>query len=290
MTLPESRRLPVASYDLVVYFGVGILALPFFRVWVAEPLSLRPPEGSLLFPSFAFVGTAILTLLVLFAGYALGHVIALFSSFFVERFVQLWLGYPSDIWLSACARGVEARRQIIRDRVVSARYGGAMLIVSLFHLPLAPFYAVMWVARGFDFYFTKLPCELHPLLLKKLKAERLPVPVQHGSTWPKVLKQYVVNNCPVAYTRMSNHRVVFGLLRSLAFLAVCFLWAQIGFAAVDLWDGGAVTIHLVRWLVIGTTATLLIIGFAKFNRRFFEESVYAFLLTRSTDASSPSER
>jgi hypothetical protein len=154
-------------------------------------------------------------------------------------------------------------------------------------VPLFPLYAVLISLRWFDFYFSKLPFEIRSVLDDRLRVEKVPIAVAQGTPWPKVLKQYVVNNCPVAYARMSNHRVVFGLLRSLALLALCAAWVEIGLA-IAAWIKGdsSALFHAVGWLTFAVLATFLIIGFAKFNRRFFEESVYAFVFKRGSDATN----
>lgn len=287
--MTDIRRLPFASYDLVVYFGVGILALPFLRLYVARPLQLQVPAEALIFAGSPFVNAAVLTLLVLFSGYALGHVIALFSSYFIEQFVRTWLGYPSEVWLDTskhCGGNPGSltetdRRALILKRVRSTRLRRHSIVVTAFHFPLTHVYVFIWFTRWFDFYFSKLPCELYHPLIQRIREVGIPAELLTSSAWPKVLKQYVVNNCPVAYSRMSNHRVVFGLLRSLAFLALMAAWVELALSVAAIWTEEVDLIrHLIAWLLFAGAAAFLLVGFAKFNRRFFEEAVYAFLLSR----------
>jgi len=71
----ELVRPPFANYDVVVYFGCGLFALPLIYHYLVEPSQLR-------FPRFhfdlgmPFANEAISTLSLLFAVYLLGHIIA----------------------------------------------------------------------------------------------------------------------------------------------------------------------------------------------------------------------
>ena len=75
---------PFATYDVVVYFGAGLFAVPFLIRYLAVPLGLPDPafltEES---DQVAFEIVRILTIITFV--YVLGHIIAFFSSHLIEK-------------------------------------------------------------------------------------------------------------------------------------------------------------------------------------------------------------
>lgn len=290
VSVEDVKRLPFATYDILVYLGVGILALPFARDFIVAPLGLALPGLNIKSDS-EFVKAAFQTLYLLFVGYAVGHGIAYVSSYFVERFIHEWLRYPSDVWLSLSNRRGVSRFSIFNSNINSTRPHVAPLMTGLFHLPLWPIYAVIHASDSFGFYTPKLDASFLPLLREKVLALGIPTPVTHRSRWPKSLEHYVSNNSPVGYSRLYNYLVIFGLLRSLAFLLVLLTWIQlIGMFAHPSFSsdhrltgwcfGDPAPSDWMSYGAMALFASLTVMAFGKFNRRFFEECVYAFIMTK----------
>lgn len=79
--------------------------------------------------------------------------------------------------------------------------------------------------------------------------------------------------------------MIFGLLRSLAFLGlICTWFLLIRLCLVISWQS------ILTFVAAAVTTTMLVSGFAKFNRPFFEESVYAFILSKLVWGQRPLER
>jgi len=287
--MEDVKRLPFANYDILVYLGVGILALPIAREFVIIPLGLTLPVVTAATDS-AFVRAAFETLYLLFTGYALGHVIAYVSSYFIERFIHEWLRYPSDVWLSLGNRRGATRFSVFNSNINTTEISLASLLTGLFHFPLWPLYALVHASDSFGFYTPKLDSAFLQPVRDKVVKLGIPTPVTHRSKWAKSLEHYVANNSALGYTRLYNYLVIFGVLRSLAFILVALSWVKLLALFVDVnrvTNGSisAVILHkplpadLVGYVGISGFAALTVMAFGKFNRRFFEECVYAFIMT-----------
>ena len=288
--MDDIKRLPFANYDIVVYLGVGILALPLARDFIVAPLGLGLP--TVIVPTdSAFVRAAFEMLYLLFVGYAVGHGIAYVSSYFVERFLHEWLRYPSDVWLSLSNRPGAKRFEIFNSNINTTRLSLASIMPAIFHMPLWPIYAAIHASDSFGFYTPKLDSSFLPPLRDRVAVLRLPTPVTHRSRWPKTLEHYVSNNSPLGYARLYNYLVIFGLLRSLGFLLILLTWLRLVGLFVTpikaqngllLGFGGATPTAsaIATYLIMAIFAALTVMAFGKFNRRFFEECVYAFMMTK----------
>lgn len=286
----DLKQLPFANYDLAVYFGIGILSLPFAKTYVAQPLGLQFPGSALEFRS-PFVDSAIEALVALFAGYAIGHVIAFLSSYFVEGFIHKWLRYPSDVWLSICKSPRQRQGRVIYTNIASVKLTRASVVSAIFHIPLYPWYAVVHATGFFGFYTPKALPELLVHIKRRMSELGFDVAINHGSYWAKILEHYVANNCPQGYARLYNYLVIFGVLRSLSLLAILYTWVALlklviqgshdasGKIVALSWSSEIGWTPLASYFVLSLFSTFTVMGFAKFNRRFFEEAVYAFVLS-----------
>jgi hypothetical protein len=298
VSVEDVKRLPFANYDIVVYLGVGILALPLARDFIVTPLGLGLPPLIVTSDS-DFVRAAFETLYLLFVGYAVGHGIAYVSSYFVERFIHEWLRYPSDVWLSLSNRKGDTPFEVFNSSITTTPISLASILTAAFHLPLWPVYAIVHATGSFGFYTPKLDSSFLPIVRAKVAALQLPTPITHRSRWPKTLEHYVANNSPLGYTRLYNYLVIFGLLRSLAFLLILLTWVRLIGIFTDparaangkflgLVPTSPTFSDWVTYCAMALFAGLMMMAFGKFNRRFFEECVYAFVMT--TDERFPASR
>jgi hypothetical protein len=133
------------------------------------------------------------------------------------------------------------------------------------------------------------------ILPEKLKDIGLPdIPVAHQGHWFKPLEHYVMNNFPIATARMYNYLVISGLFRSISFLILCIIWLQSYFdihQAFDnhlvlqpfLYDGKSSMPLWQLYAILNSLYAIALFSFLKFQRRYVEEAIFAFALTKDRD-------
>lgn len=223
--IADARKLPFGNYDLTVYFGMGILALPLIYTLLVAPFGAYFPK--FIIPSKNNITiTSISILAMLFAGYALGHVIAFLSSYFIEKFVHRNYGYPSDLFVEQCENdNLKIEKRIYINNIFLSF---PQFFMFLFHLPIAPIYCLVHKIGAIGYYSPKLPLSFKADIEKKMKKEKISVPVEFQTRWAKTIEHFVANNCPSGYTRMYNYLTIFGVMRSVSFLCIVYTWYYIG--------------------------------------------------------------
>jgi hypothetical protein len=294
--LKDVVKPPFANYDIVVYFGCGLFALPLIFHYFIEPAGFR-------FPRFAFeigipfADVAISTLSLLFAVYVLGHIIAYVGSVMIEKTIDSFFGKVSSaIWISTWLRGI-GRGELVNawvfgrvKRAISGGRGWHNLARVLFHLPVLPLYALVLATGGFDYYRSRVPRRVMERLQQKSREAGYGDVGLH-EPWFKTIEHDVINNQPVATARMYNFLVISGTFRSLSLLFLVCIWCEIYFLVHFLVDGELLTRplmhegegHLIR--LIGIALLMVVYGFSvssymKFNRRYAEEAIFAYALER----------
>jgi len=286
--LEEVKKLPFGNYDLTVYFGMGILALPLCYTIFVAPFGFYFPKFPVPFKS-EFTNSAVSVIAVLFAGYALGHIIAFLASYFVEKFLHRNYGFPSDLYIEQCNNQLlKISRPMNGFPIFSSPIS---VIINGFHLPLLPIYLVVHNFTKLGYYSPKLPLEFRDVVIEKFVQLRLNIAVEENTRWSKIVEHYVANNCPNGYARMYNYLVISGVMRSVAFLSILYCWFYLAHGIISTqFDqaGYLASIHFkniespfyffVGYILVSSFASLSMMTFAKFNRRFFEEGVQSFLL------------
>lgn len=288
MVVPDDyRKLPFATYDIVVYFGAGLVSLPIAYSLIVFPWAEYLPPVILPLED-GFARDAFLTLAILVSGYLLGHIVAFLSSYFVEKFVHRTYGFPSDLFLDQCAQDslVVTPKVSVRSLCRSV----PMTVMALFHLPLLPFYLATNRFTKLWYYEPKLPLNFKATIEERLGQICPGITVEKSSRWAKIIEHYVANNCPMGYARLYNYLVIFGLMRSLAFVLIGLTWWYLLGAFFDAPDTSGflgffgfhapknLFVFLMGYVVLGLAAALTMMSFAKFYRRFFEEGILAFVL------------
>ena len=294
MNTPLNAKVPFASYDIAVYFGVGIIVLPFL-IYVIDAIEVIKQNSSIFDDSgLSFTFNTFVIVFGLFSAYSIGHIIALLSSYIVEKFIHYWLGYPSDVW-KKFAPGEDAEyfnhvKAHIKDRASLPLIIGLVIL----YLPIIVPIIFIYLFKLFGFYRPKLPIELASKLELKLKSTlddfvfKNDDGVETKIFWMKIVEHEVANNNPMGYARLYNYLVIFGVLRSLALVFLIVSWFFI-LPPISDWKGAGIgnlefdSYRLQMFLIFSAVTTLTFIGFSKFNRRFFEEAVYAFTLVQEND-------
>jgi hypothetical protein len=296
--IKSAVKPPFANYDIVVYFGCGLFVLPFLRHYVIEPFGLHFPVFNFGI-GIAFVDGFITTLSLLFAVYILGHIIAYIGSQLIEKTAEMAFdGKTSALLLASSEADDETRSSMVKDRLrsglsraASKHSRFAALVRFGAHLPALPLYGPIYWLGLFGFYSTRVPSAILDEAKARLEKLSVGVNVSGDGTWFKTLEGVVINNHPIATARMYNYLIISGLFRSVALIFLSALWMEIMhfilrhcFGAQHIGhflsdEGGA-----IRWL-FGYAALLTIYIFAlfsflKFQRRYVEEAIFAFVLTK----------
>jgi hypothetical protein len=289
---------PFANYDIVVYFGCGLFSLPFIKHYIMEPFGLR-------FPVFAFdigvpfAGALIATLSLLFTVYILGHIIAYVSSQLIEKAVETaFAGKTSTVLLATSKATDQTRKRVMRERLKVgcraawtpyARVAASVRLIA--NLPAFLVYLPIYAMGIFGFYSTRIPPRLLDAAARQLESLGLGISVSDDGGWFKVLEGAVINNHPIATARMYNYLVISGLFRSIALIFLGSLgmelvhlllwkvggWPHIGFF---LSDSGDFVRWIIGYLVLSAVYAFSLFSFLKFQRRYVEEAIFAFVLAK----------
>lgn len=288
-SIKDLIRPPFANYDVVVYFGCGLFALPFVFHYIATPaeagfLALEVRTG------VAFADSAIKTLFALFAVYILGHLIAFLGSLFVEKTVDLLLGKISDASILGHRRRDQDSYAEIKDWVKRRwfqawRKGSRSrsLIRLMFFVPVIPSFALAYAIKWFGYFTSRVPDSVYDKVKRRLDSLGLPGPALTRE-WYKATEHYVISNDPVALPRMYNYLVIGGLFRSLTFLFACCAWMEfarfVGAIYQDTFKYDAINDWqpLAKLVMYNLLFAFSFTSYIKFSRRYAEEMLFSFAL------------
>jgi hypothetical protein len=143
---------------------------------------------------------------------------------------------------------------------------------------------------GFDYYRSRVPHHIIFLAKRKLKLAGHG-PVSLYTSWYKTLEYDVINNNPAATGRMYNYLVIAGLFRALSVLFLSCIWMEIYYLAHWLVDGefllkplmsdsAALGTHGFSFTILYVVYGIAFSSYMKFQRRYAEEAIFAYVLTR----------
>ena len=299
--LKNLGRPPFANYDLVVYFGGGLFALPFIYRYLLHPFGV-PLPSFVLTESNQVTLEIIRGLALLMAVYVIGHLIAYLSSQLVEKTVDRFLGKMSTAIIVSMESSKADRdnqlKAMFRDRakkIVAENAFFPSLVRGIFHLPNIIHYGFVYLAGIFGYLDTRIPPEA--LNRAKIRYSTIVVPgceVSADEKWYKSLEYFVINNIPDAVPRMYNYLVMAGLFRSLSFL---FLWSSLltlfflaTNAVFDTWPLGLTEMGtgrgagIIEWFSLSTLSVFSLVAYLKFQRRYVEEAILALAFSNSVGA------
>lgn len=206
----------------------------------------------------------------------------------VERFVHNALGYPSDVWVEKeehVEQGVQSSKflkKLFARNIGSFRWTFPAGLVLFLLFPLWLWFALFRLVLPVGFYMPKLPERLMGDVKSAYQKLSTTILIEKGSRWEKLVEHYVANNCPQAYQRMYNYLVIYGALRLLCFILLVCCWVIIGKSFLALFaDSGWAFFarRLVLYAALSVSGYLAMLAFAKFNRRYFEETILALMLS-----------
>lgn len=287
--MEKYRALPFAMYDLAVYLPGGAIILVVAR-WAVNALleiDLSLPQGLISGDPTDPIGLAVRAIIWLSASYLVGHLAAFVSTYAVEKLVHNNLGYPADVWLQWENDEKNDCRAIFANNIKNRPKNLVSYIILIFQLPAIIPILIVLIWKPFGFYVPKLPKGIFELVKDKYKSTKAPIEIKSGSIWDKIVEHFVSNRNELAYSRMYNYLVIYGTLRQLSLIIIIIIWISL-LIDVKMASEGSVVFDLHRFLFIQCMAfsyTACVMAFAKFNRRYFEETIMALILGKEQDSS-----
>lgn len=308
--MKDYRSLPFAAYDLAVYLPGGAIIL----VLVASALGIDASNSFINFElsKNATVNAVIEGLFWFSASYLTGHLAAFLSTYVVEKPVHNWLGFPSQNYELREREfqkvlGRKSRKNFgesdlkkFRENVTEEQkrklkeysWSASSIIGLCANAPLALHILAFQFFAPLGFFNNKIPLGYSKLVSNRISEYGLGEEPMRDSRWHKLLEHIVANNFPSAFNRMYNYLIIYGALRLLALILLGATWwavirfpYSIDWATAEFWRenaiSDAVAASIMAWaplVLVSTTYCFCVMAFTKFNRRYFEESVYAILV------------
>lgn len=286
---------PFANYDVVVYFGCALFSLPIIDHYLLKPTGFRFPTYQLNI-GIEFADTAVSTLSLLFSVYLLGHIISYASSLLTEKSIETFFGKVSSAIIISTVKERRFKKEVVSafifrklQQSMELRNRKLSIVRLVILSPVIPlFLLIIWLG-GFDYYKSRI--SLETLTKIRRKAVNLGLcEVRLDEPWYKELEHYVINRHPVALSRMYNYLVISGIFRSLSAIFLACIWMELYYLGHYLVTGHyhvTVLASDVRFgfeRIFAFIALYIIYGFSvssymKFQRRYAEEALFAFLLT-----------
>ena len=246
------------------------------------------------------------------ASYLTGHLAAFVSTYLIEKPVHNWLGFPSEnyelreteyqkILAGRSAQDfspqdheafVAAVTQRQKDDIKTYKKGISAKVGMFANAPVFPFIVLFRIIVPLGFFNNKIPLGHRDRLENRLSDYGLGDGLMQDPRWHKLLEHVVANNFPAAFNRMYNYLIIYGALRLLALILLGAVWWSlavfpwgIDLAADAIWRSKgffenvwSIANAWFPFLALSTIYVMCVMAFAKFNRRYFEESVYALLV------------
>ena len=300
-SLKDLVKPPFANYDVVVYFGGGLFAIPFLAHYLLVPLQIGWPKFSVDTGS-VITNEVVSGLTLLFSIYILGHFLAYIGSQLVEKAIDRFLGKISTaILISSMATSANrnsAIRAVIYNKIKSISRDKAIfpsVVRVIFHLPVIIIYMLVFTLGIFGYYNTRVTPEVIAAArrdISKLNLDGLTLKLQ--SPWFKPLEYYVINRDGLATARMYNYLVIGGLFRSLCVIFMGALWLHIYYIIHYFCDGdwrlpgssGAWSAFF-QYAFLSALYIFSLFSYLKFQRRYCEEAIFAFVFEKPASSTHP---
>lgn len=292
------KSIPFATYDLAVYLPGGFLILSFLNLIVLKSFGVDLPfrelsdsfSGETKSVSLSFLLDVIL---VISMSYLIGHLASFVSSYIIEKFVHFWLGVPANVYLDILdLRDDQSPRVVFQNQLKKARKNFfaretllVHMVVSVAQAPAALILIVYYIVKPFGFYTPKIPRGVKEKAAENLATAGFPDAIIRDSRWDKLLEHYTANHCPQAYQRLYNYLVIYGALRMIALIGLMICWYLPLSTAFNIivsegsfsfeWIGFSFWDFVICFFIAPSIYVLCLMAFSKFNRRFFEESLFA---------------
>jgi hypothetical protein len=288
--IPLYSKAPFANYDIVVYLGGGLFTLLLAWRYIVEPFDIFDLSFLTDVTGASWTSQVMLIVVLGVLSYVAGHLISYLSSHFIQGFADRTLGTFSSIIKLATLPREQFDERLAKQIDLNWKESFSLFpargwLIVLFHIPMIFWYfPVKWLCL-FNCLDTRIPARMFDSLDEKMKKHFKGVSLENEKQWFRWVEYYTSYNAPIAASSMYNYLVISGLMRSLAFLLLGAMWAEI--FHIVLWKlediqrlhVGKDAIHWIFYggaLVIGYVCALT--AYLKFYRRYVEEAVMGFLL------------
>jgi hypothetical protein len=302
--VPFFSKAPFANYDLVVYLGGGLFAVLIFWRYVARPFSIFDFSSLVSNGTSTWVQDVIYLVLLGVCSYVLGHLVSYQSSYFIEGFVERTLGKFSKIVEINTAHESKRLRSLkseirsnlktrllmwFRIPLTRLRVPVPKIFPTIIHLPMLPWYALVYFFGFFDFADTRLPARMLDRAKQLMKSELTDFDFDENKQWFRWIEYYTSYNRPVAASSMYNYLTISGLMRSLSYLFLVSIWLEFAYLIAKLTynfdrvshGAGNAVGWLLYFFVLYTAYITTATSYCKFFRRYVEEAIMGFLLEGS---------
>jgi hypothetical protein len=226
----------------------------------------------------------------------LGHIISYASSLLTEKFIETFFGKVSSAIIISTVKETKVKQEVVSAFIFrklqqswQVRNRKLSIIRIILLLPVIPlFLLIIWIG-GFDYYKSRISSET----LAKIRHKAVNIglcEVRLDDPWYKELEHYVINRHPVALSRMYNYLVISGIFRSLSAIFLACIWMEFYYLGHFLITGHYhVTVlasdvrfgaeRIFAFIALYTIYGFSVSSYMKFQRRYAEEALFAFLLT-----------
>jgi hypothetical protein len=292
-TLKDLLKPPFATYDVVVYFGCGLFALPFARHYLGEPATSSLKFNFGFQPDFANV--VLTTLVLLVTVYIIGHIIAYVSGILVEKTMDAFFGKTSTVLLVASRGPHGGPNSVFRGLLLDGFLGSFKQSVTtslfrlFFHIPALLSYGIIIAFGTFGFYRSRVPTSVIDLAKSRFEKVGLQKDdIAVDKQWFKPLEAVVMNTNPTATARMYNYLVISGLFRSLSLIFLASLWFEAAYLMIRIVHrcppSGLLMLgqeslfgQFTSFVLVNVIYVFCLFSFLKFKRRYVEDAVFAFV-------------
>jgi hypothetical protein len=282
----DAKQNPFSLYDFLGYFVPGAFfnytmllscshiqadIAPFSIDTVSRYLSFEKPENYIPFVIISYI---------------VGHLLSLLSSISVEQFAIWQFGYPSKFLLGYSRDGYYA---VETEKALQAVI---RTLVWLFILPVSLLDITFGKFLGMRFFYTK---QLDKLLVAIIKKKTLSIvksqaeiaqPSEHGKArehdFFRYIYHYVLENAPYHGPKIQNYVALYGFLRTLTFIFVCYFWIIVYHMCASTMPMAAGLKYLIT---VSVLTYVFFMGFMKFYRRYSLEALMAAAVVHKKESS-----
>ena len=293
------ERMPFTVYDVLGYFfpGFMFLVFAFSLVFNADLLFIINISIS----SSSYILYLLLTFFIIVFSYFCGHILSLIASYSVEKLQIPFTGYPSLYLLKDVNENYENLRKCLL-----CKYGlkaGYIFGCILYMLPLFIIWSI--THRAFRSVTKSFEKNTQEKIKKKILDDiEIDISNADGRDWFFYVIHYVSNRSMFSFSRLYNYVVIYGFLRN---SAACFYAISIlillkimkiipSFMIFNETIAAQAPAHEKLYLISSILESISdqsvylnyyvffvllsfasFVGFIKYNRRYSEEAIMAFL-------------
>lgn len=286
--VPLFSKAPFANYDIIVYFGGGLLSLLLIYWYIFSPIEFADLGHIAPWIKRSVTHQIIFALITAALAYLSGHLVAYMASHFIEGFINKTCGSFSQIILLSTREFTRFRSDLNKQIDINLRANLGWTkspLVWLAHVPFAPWYFFVKRFGLFESLDTRLPKSMVSELERRVQGLFPNITINSRRQWFRWVEYYTYYNAPVAAASMYNYLIISGFMRTVAMIMLFGVWGELAHAAYATTSDGWI-IHRGSG-IYGTAAYIFafavgyvcaLTAYVKFYRRYVEEAIMGFIL------------